>query len=149
MVCGGTVGLRRRIKSMLDNRHDNDRDKGADKWQIDIEGAMAELAAAKALGMYWPATVDTFKGPDIGDDIQVRWTKYNDGRLLYRNADSTDEYYVLVTGCAPGYEVRGWILGAHARRDEWADNPGGMGRAYFVPQSHLQPISDLRVMKGG
>lgn len=106
---------------------------------IDIRGACGELAVAKMLNKYWAPSVNTFHNvPDIQPNIEVRTTERPDGSLIVRDNDPEDRYYVLVVGVPPTMDVRGFIRGSEAKRDEFLRNPGGRRRSWFVPQSSLQ-----------
>lgn len=131
------VGIRRRIESLHAGRKNNHGYSGDDAWFIDIEGACAELALAKFLGLFWDGSVNTFKRPDVGS-IQVRHTKYRDGCLIVRNPDADDEIHVLVRGEAPNYEIVGWISGKDARKRGKLRAPSGRPPAYFVDQENLE-----------
>lgn len=130
-----TVGVRRMITSFMSpemNKVANEKFG----WHSDIEGACAEMAFAKATGMYWGGTVNTFKLPDVAG-IQIRHTEYDNGHLIVREDDKDDEMFVLVTGKAPHFTVRGCLLGADAKRPEYFRGEGYP--AWFVPQSALEP----------
>lgn len=134
------VGARRTISSLGSSKTGNvNADVG---WHTDIEGAGGEMAVAKALDVYWDGSVDTYKLPDVGK-YQVRQTELSNGSLIVREGDSDDEIFILVTGKAPLYEVRGYMLGAAAKREEFVRDPHGMSPAWFVPQGKLSPIEDL------
>ena len=66
---GGIIGLQRQIESFRKNLTPK---LGYWSWHSHIEGALAELAVAKALNTYWSGSVNTFGAADIGADIQVR-----------------------------------------------------------------------------
>lgn len=110
------------------------------EWSEDVEGAAAEMVVAKALGIYWPAGVDTFHVPDLGRALGVRHTKRPDGRLIVRTRDTLlDETLVLVTGQRGKYVIRG---GLHVSDvdDKFRRNPNGWGEAWFVPQEALEAV---------
>jgi hypothetical protein len=110
---------------------------------IDIRGTCGELAVAKMLNKYWAPSVNTFHVlPDIHPNIEVRTTEQIDGSLIVRENDPEDRWYVLVIGAPPVMDVRGFIRGSDARRDEWMRNPGGHRPAWFVPQAALTPGKD-------
>lgn len=139
IIMGAGVGLRRRTASMRRGNQDNDYFSGTGRthWDVDIEGALAELAFAKFLGVYWDGSVNTGKAPDVGG-YQVRHTDLERGCLIIRRRDSADERYVLVTGDhRAGYMVRGWKFGHEAMVDEFIRDPGKKNEAWFVPQSEL------------
>jgi hypothetical protein len=141
-LLAATVGSRRRVHSIQrghSHRH------GADpklQWDININGALGELAAAKALNVYWPASVNAPKNePDLPPYWQVRTAERPGSRLIVREDDADDQRFVLVVGVCPDYTVVGWILGGDAKRDEWIEDLGGRGHpCWAVPQSALEPV---------
>lgn len=126
------------VKNSLPDRHGYD----GDGWSEHIEGALGELAVAKALNIYWDGSINTFGAHDL-PGVQVRTRSKHDYDLIVRDGDDPDAYWVLVTGKCPSYCVRGWILGRDAKKPQWRQAHGGRPAAYFVPQSHLQPITTL------
>jgi hypothetical protein len=132
-----SVGLRRQVSAVasnLEERHGIDPDDG---WRVHIEGACGELAVAKFLGRYWDGSVDTFRSlPDLGN-VEIRTRSKHVYDLIVRGDDDPQKFYVLVTGRAPFYRVRGWIKGEEARKDEWLQSYGGREEAWFVPASAL------------
>lgn len=139
MFMAALTGVQRQIESVADGRKDKHGYDGQDGWGIHIEGAMAEIAVAKALNRYWDAGVNTFKAGDVGN-IQVRHTKLAGGRLIVREGDTSEDVFVLVTGTSPAYSVLGWIRGMDAKKEEYWQAPAGRPGAYFVPQSHLHNL---------
>ena len=138
ILMAAEVGMRRKIISLdspdtLKETNDNLR------WQIDIEGACAELAVAKHLNLYWDGSVNTFKKPDVGE-YQVRHTTRNNGRLIVRQKDADNEVYILVTGLAPVFNVVGWMVGGEAKADKYKMDD----YSWFVPQSELKSIAELK-----
>ena len=111
-------------------------------WKADIEGACAELAVAKALGVEWPASVDQGSDPDIWSDIEVRRTNPS---LILRPNDHKDRRYVWVKGWAPAYEIGGWIKAGDGMRDEWLTDFGKSNRpkCFCVPRERLCKIETL------
>jgi hypothetical protein len=108
----------------------------------DIRGAASELAAAKWLGIEWSRSVNTFRfEADVGEDIDVRCTSRDDGRLILREKDHPYRWFVLVTGTPPVLLLRGYIRGSDAMRPQWWKDPHGYGGAWFVPQVALIPIT--------
>lgn len=106
-------------------------------WQVHIEGACGEQALAKCLGIYWSGSINTFKhGGDVGC-YQVRTRSRHDYELIIRPGDQQDSVFFLVTGLAPNYVVRGWIIGRNGRQDAWWKTHGGREGAWFVPQASL------------
>ena len=111
-----------------------------DSLSIHIDGAAAEMACAKALGLYWSAPVNTYKDADLGEDIQVRLRRETGRQLIVRPSDSDEHRYVHVTGTIPDFTVHGWIYGKDAKRDEWSQEYGGRPPAYFVPDEALEGL---------
>jgi len=135
MYRAAKVGCHRRIASIFARREDNKRTT-KDPWQTDIEGAAAELAFAKYLGVEWNEGVDTFKAPDVGE-LQVRSTELPYGSLIIRPDDKNDdEIFVLVTGSCPVYRPIGWMRCGDCKQQQWWRQD-----AWFVPQS--APLRDL------
>ena len=136
-------GCLRQIESMSRNLPDKHGFDGPG-WNIHVEGAAGEIAAAKALNMYWGGTVNTFKSiGDIGK-LEIRTTSVKNNRLIVRNKDSDDAVFVLVVGSTPTFEVVGWMLGKDAKQSKYVSAPGGRPPAYFVPREDLNSLDTLK-----
>lgn len=144
VLAAATVGMNRHVaalKRKLPDRHG----RGGLGWNDHVEGACGEMAVAKALGVFWSASLNTFKsGGDIGNRIQVRTRSKDYYELIVRDDDDPDHIFILATGLSPVFKIHGWILGRDARRDEWRQTHGGREAAWFVPQSSLSDISTLK-----
>ena len=107
---------------------------------MDLEGALAEMAVAKAMNRYWDASVNTYKAPDVGKD-QVRHTHKPDGKLIIRPGDKDHEVFWLVVGISPEFTVCGWMTARDAKVDKYAfnENYGGAPPCWMVPQEDLIP----------
>lgn len=103
-------------------------------------GRAGEIAYAKAAGVYPDATINTFRATDIGH-TQVRTRIGHHEDLIVRPHDADNEPFALVTvepfQSTHTFRVYGHILAKDAKQDEWAKDPGGFGKAYFVPQAAL------------
>ena len=135
-------GLRHAM-CVRDKREDNKSYEGRDVHD-NLYGVLGEMAVAKLKGIYFPATVDTFKDADLGKNIQVRTVGSNRNRnLIVRPDDSSTDVFVLVeiTKMQGYYEgiVHGWIWGKDAKRDEWLSDFGQPYKApaYKVPTEEL------------
>lgn len=136
------AGVDRRISALENKRrgaHGFNRD---DFWQLDVEGMLAEAVAANALGVYFaPVTgrLDTTLG-DVLPGVQVRSTKYKAGSLLVHESDHDTDRFILVTGAAPTYTIRGWCLGSEGKQERFVKTYKGRS-AFWVPQSALHPFT--------
>lgn len=102
---------------------------------IDIQGALAELAFSKAFKLKWDRT--TWGGRyDVGK-FQVRSTKHLNGCLLIRKNDEDEDNYVLVIDQCPKFEIIGWLRGKDAKKNKWIRIPNNRPPAWFVPQEYL------------
>jgi hypothetical protein len=145
MIHAALVGALRHWDSITNERVDAYGCEGEDNSLArHINGAGGELAVAKLSGKYWGGHIGTFKGSDIGRGVQVRTRSRHDWDLIVREHEADDQAFVLVTGQAPHFAVRGWIMGADAKSPAWLKAHGGRPPAFFVPQSALRPlIKDL------
>jgi hypothetical protein len=145
-VGGGVrVGGSRHYHALKANKPDCHGFDG-DGWGAHIEGALGEQAVAKALNIYWDGSVNTWKAEDLAG-IQVRTRREHWHDLIVRPDDSDASAWVLVTGKEGDYIVRGWIAGGEAKRQEWLKDHGQRPKAYFVPQSALRPLAELKRKK--
>lgn len=141
MIIARWVGAIRALESKtrgLKDRHG----MSWDCLDAQIEGAVGELAVAKALNVYWNGSVNTLRALDLSG-IQVRTHSQRDYDLIVWPDDSPDDLYVLVTGKMPEYRIHGWIRGSDAMQDHWLKEHGDRPPAYVVPQDALQPIETL------
>ncbi|CAB5220059.1 hypothetical protein UFOVP231_46 [uncultured Caudovirales phage] len=142
MLNGANIGVIRHHESVSNNR------ASANVWQEDrrsglsihVEGAMGEICAAKVRDKYYEGTVNSFKGADIGENIQVRCTNSHNRRLWMFKNDNPDHFYVLVTGVAPTFKVRGWIYGHEGQKEEYLESHNGQREIYYIPTKILRPI---------
>jgi hypothetical protein len=141
-----TVGVNRRIDSIAKGVKDQIPLESIPRWEIDVEGACAEVAVAKALGLFWDGSVGTFRRPDLHGRIQVRLCRNRRyPSLVVRPKDNDSDIFVLVLGSAPNYEIVGMIEGGRAKRGQWLKSVSGREPAYFVPGEDLTWES----LKGG
>jgi hypothetical protein len=97
---------------------------------------------AKYLGVYWGGAFGQ-GGVDIEPNIDVKYTKHEQGRLLVRPDAKDDVKFVLVRGGMPNYELIGWIMGAEAKNPEWLDKPD-----WRRPEIYCVPEESLRKFRG-
>jgi hypothetical protein len=111
-------------------------------WAGHIEGAGAECAVGKALGIPWQAGVDEFGEPDVGP-YHVRQTPKRHGYLIIRPKDNDDEIFILATGRIPLFQIVGWLTPREARELVTPTSRNGRPPACFVEQGYLHPMSEL------
>ena len=135
---------RRRISCLFGRKKPQHYDeKTGNEWATEIEACCAEMAVCKHLGVYWSGGV--FNGQraqhDAGYKRQVRHTVYGNGHLPIYPEDEAGDRMILVTGKAPVYQIKGWMLVASARKDVfWKQPPQVKCACWWVPQSELKPI---------
>jgi hypothetical protein len=88
----------------------------------DILGASGELAYCLYTDQSWSESVNTFKAPDVGTNIQVRTTPRT-GRLIVRDRDKDDEIYVLIIADGKRFKIAGSMLGRDAKQEKFLDAP--------------------------
>ena len=109
-----------------------------------LKAAIGELAFCKARGLYWPATVNTFrKQPDVYQ-YEIRTRSKPDYQLNVRPDAKDHAPYVLVRGMTPRFHLVGWIYARDAKqRPDWSKTYGGHEPAFFVPDKYLHDMATL------
>ena len=145
MAQGANTGSLRHIGAI--KRGYKNKTKLHSSWNSHIEGACGEIAVSKAMGKYWGGSINTFKeGGDIdGTGWEVRTRSKQGYDLILRDDDPKDRIYFLVVGVCPTYEIKGWIRGGEGMLDRFVNDYGDYGKAYFVPESFLNNITELEV----
>lgn len=113
-------------------------------WQK-AEAAGAETAVANYFGDYgFVPKVNTFNDePDVGENIEVKWTKHSNGHLILQNRGPgrPNDVAILVTGWSPVYILLGWMPVHMAKvpkyKHPYQDN-------YWVPRSNLFEMQYLK-----
>jgi len=145
MIHGALCGVLRQVQNLKHNRHDKYGAEEMDPWALHINGALAELAVAKYLGLPWTGmgALGDHSLADVDDSTEARWVTNAHYSLLLHPDDNDERVYVLVTGRAPSLALRGWKLGRDGKNQKyWADPKGGRP-CYFVPQTELEPMTTL------
>jgi hypothetical protein len=144
-----TCGIQRSLRAI--SRGSKHRLDSIGGWNQHIEGAAGELAAAKALGVYWPASVDLFQAADIqafgrGLEIKTNLSRPEDGDLMVHQtpAPKPDTVYILVRGQIPTFNVIGWIRGSQLTAQHVRTLAAGHS-VFIVPNAELNrfPIPTL------
>ena len=134
------VGIMRRLNAKCAGRSET-YGRARDPWDTDIEAACAECAVAKGVGIEWAGATEPDYDGDVGP-LGVRYTNNDRGSLILHERDPGDKVFVLVTGADGAYVLRGWILAADGKREEyWRTDV--RTPAFFVPQSALEDIERL------
>ncbi len=140
------VGVSRRTSSW--KKEISDEGTGAttkERWMREVEGACAELAVARRFGKFWDMNSMRFAMPDV-DDWKVRWTEHEHGGLLIHPWEdvTASDVYILVTGWAPEYRLRGWMRISEAGTPEYhEENLANRGPCWLVPQGELYSMETL------
>jgi hypothetical protein len=144
------VGIERNIDALRYEREPTYGSRPWDRWRGNIEGAGAEIATSKYFGFYWNGNFGDFGADDAGP-LQVRWTSGEDGKradLRLHERDNDRKAFVLVTGVAPVYTLRGWLFGIEGKNYDWWRDGAPKRPAFWAPQRVLRPISQLeRLLK--
>jgi hypothetical protein len=129
------MGVMRQVQNLKARRNDAYGAQTQNGWQMHVEGALGEMALAKYLDVYLGGT-GTLRAADVGD-CDVRTTSGPNNRLILHPNDPDDRVFWLLTGQNGKYTVRGNILGAEGKKQQFWKDPAGGRPAYFVPQSEL------------
>ena len=113
-------------------------------WQK-AEAAGAETAVANYFGDYgFVPKVNTFNDePDVGENIEVKWTKHANGHLILQNRGPgrPNDVAILVTGWSPVYILLGWMP-VHMAKVAKYKHP--YQDIYWVPRSNLFEMQYLK-----
>lgn len=103
------------------------------------ESIGAEMAVARYFGdKDFKPTINTFKNEaDYGKNIEIKWTRYQDGQLILGNTDRDTDIAILVVGRSPSYRLAGWIPVAVGRKERYYIKKFN---SWWIGQSNLQPI---------
>jgi hypothetical protein len=150
---GSRAGCARMSASIFNGDPDQNGFFG-DGWGAHIDGACAEMAVAKHLGLYWTGAPNVYrKAPDVGP-YQVRGRplvthnpKPTDNRMIIRPRDKPLEepyqiWIAVATEC-PHYHLMGWIYGKYAVQDQWLEGYGPKPKAWFIPYEELNRMAKL------
>jgi len=113
-------------------------------------GAGGELTTAIWRDVYWTGTPGTLDGTrreiDV-DGYQVRTRSRHEYELYADKTDPDDAVYILVTGTAPRFVIRGWAPGREIKtRGPWRELQKGRW-AHCLPHQLLRPLATLPVIR--
>ena len=105
------------------------------------EAYAAEWAVANYFGLpYQPSQSETKERADVGEKLEVKWSRHPAGNLWIGHSDRTDDVAVLVAGRTPLFNIVGWIPVSIAKRDKYRHSTQDK---WIVSQINLQPIETL------
>lgn len=146
---GANLGVYRRLKNYKLQEKFPDYSKNA--WTRDIEAACAEIAVAKALGIYFHWGESEYGGGDIhynGHELQVRLNMTENRPLWVYDKDNDDHILVAVSGYMGQYDILGFLPIAECKRPEWFKTPPDVQRAcYRPPLEKLIPFEELKELE--
>jgi len=149
LLLSGWVGLGRTVQSRKRGWSERDGQKDNTlRWNPTVEGAMAEAAVAQYLDAFWSgARFGSIDKHDIGN-VEVRSTHHNEGHLhIYeRNEDACPYVFVVTDFDALACNLIGWIYARDAKRPGWIREGRKGGACYWVPQSALRPMEELKAI---
>ena len=105
------------------------------------EAYAAEWAVANYYGLpYQPNQSESKERADVGEAIEVKWSRHPAGNLWIGHSDREDDVAVLVAGRTPLFTIVGWIPVSIAKRDKYRHSTQDK---WIVSQINLQPIETL------
>lgn len=116
-------------------------------WGVHVDGAAAEMAACKALGIYWSGSINTYQNEaDVLKNIEIRSRAKADAPLIIRPKDDDDKIFVHLTGTAVmnDFVVHGWIRASDAKVEKYWEDTYPAPSCWFVPAEDLWEIEKLR-----
>jgi hypothetical protein len=139
MMLAAQAGVMRTVENMVRGANGN-HGSAVDDWTMSIEGALAEWAASKAIGIHWPGK-GQMRSADAGN-LQIRSTPRPDGCLILHPADNDGDMFVLMVGSGRNWQPKGFMRAQEGKIEKyWKE--GVRSPAFFVPQSALHPILEL------
>lgn len=143
IMSGAIVGVMRQVQNINKGRVPAHGSGNENDWQLHIEGALGEMAVAKALGIYWSGSLGNLSHPDVGL-LQVRTRSKHGWSLILHKEDNDDDIFVLAAGVNGSYTLDGWIYARDGKVEKnWKDLSKKNRWAYFVDKKELNDISEL------
>lgn len=143
-TAAGLTRFMRKLNGHWSGHHYHDSLSWQERVAEEAEGVAAEWAVAKYYRKPFDPTESNEKyknQADVGNGLEVRWTKWNDGHLIIYEYDRKSDIAILVTGKSPTYVIKGWIPVAVAQKDRYRHHSQP---TWWVAQHHLQPIENLK-----
>lgn len=113
--------------------------------QIDIAGAIGEMAAAKFLGLknYVFVFNKNWGVFDLPPNLDVKTALGHQRRLHIFKDENPSKIFIHATYKYEQVRLQGWSYGRDVMFDDYLDNPLGRGESYFVPSSVLRMMDEL------
>lgn len=144
IVFAAQGGLMRNIENLLKGGKPRFGHPYEQLWARHINGAHAELAVAKYLGVYWTPVYEKWANglPDLPGGREVRSITRPGKPLAFYEGNKPERKYLLVHVETPKLTLIGWLFGHEIMRDEWLAGTDDKGkRRWEAPQSALRPIN--------
>lgn len=145
IIMVATMAVCREVENLKNGRQVEPGRDPETMWGSHIEGALGEWVVAKSLGIF-PAGMPTYRGVDLGRDIEVRTGTEHHFRLPIYTEDVDGRRFVWVTGQLGLYRVRGWISTEEGKRvGKWGSLKPGRAPLFAVALSDLEPMETLEL----
>jgi hypothetical protein len=110
---------------------------------LQMNAIAAEMVVGEYLGLNYGDLADqrNKSAADVGSNIEVKHTAWQDGHLIIAPRDRSSDIAVLVVGACPEYRIAGWIPVAIAKQPRFKSTRDS---SYWVGQTHLRPIDTFR-----
>lgn len=142
-------------RSCADARHENavkynqskDLTAAPELINKDLMSVMSELAVAKCFNIAYTYPCLYQKGrSDLSNGVEVRATLHKQGNLIIQSYDKPAPYVLTTIDLVNNTVlIVGWRDLVDCRLDKyWRTKPAVRKDSYWVPQSDLLPISDLK-----
>jgi hypothetical protein len=139
MMLAAQAGVMRTVENLVKGAS-GAHGSAVDDWTMSIEGALAEWAASKALGIHWPGK-GKMRGADAGN-LQIRSTKNPKGGLMLHQTDKDPDIFILMIGQSSNWQPAGWIRAFDGKKKYWW-RTDLRSPAFLVPQSELNDMVEL------
>jgi len=115
MELASSVGRARNLSAIVKSSKDSYPSDSQNAWGQHIDGAGAELAFAKFIGLYWDGSVDTYRS-GTGDlpYTQVDVKHSRDGKWKVKEKDKGE--LVLVRGTMPEYIIEAYCTAEDVKK---------------------------------
>lgn len=142
IMMGAIQGVLRQVKDISTGYKGYHQQPKHLEWQVKIEGALAEEAVSKYLGVYWSGV--TKRGADDTVGYEIRMTHLPHGKLCIYKYDPDDTKFILAAGLNGTYNVAGWYFARDGKIDKYIyDKDPVREPCWMVPQGDLHPMDTL------